>query len=70
MKTHLNVWGMTMRQGTIVAATLIAAPSSTKNNAGHGLTRLRGMAKNRCKVNVFASLTNLFLARRQLLAAT
>ena len=30
-------------------------------------TRLRGMAKNRCKVNVLAALTNLFLARRQLL---
>ncbi|SBO44711.1 IS5 family transposase [Cyanobium sp. NIES-981] len=31
-------------------------------------TRLRGMAKNRCKVNMIAALTNLFLARRQLLA--
>ena len=31
-------------------------------------TRLRGMVKNRCKVNVLAALTNLFLARRQLLA--
>lgn len=30
--------------------------------------RLRGMAKNRCKVNVLAALTNLFLARSQLLA--
>jgi len=27
------------------------------------------MAKNRCKVNVIAALTNLLLARRQLLAA-
>jgi IS5 family transposase len=27
-------------------------------------TRLRGMAKNRCKVHVIAALTNLFLARR------
>jgi transposase, IS5 family len=31
-------------------------------------TRLLGMVKNRCKVNVQAALTNLFLARRQLLA--
>jgi len=30
-------------------------------------TRLRGMAKNRCKVNVLAALTNLFLARHLLL---
>jgi hypothetical protein len=29
-------------------------------------TRLRGMAKNRCKVQVIAALTNLFLARRLL----
>ncbi|MCP9889142.1 hypothetical protein KBY96_14550 [Cyanobium sp. ATX 6A2] len=29
--------------------------------------RLRGMVKNRCKVNVLAALTNLFLARRHLL---
>jgi hypothetical protein len=31
-------------------------------------TRLRGMVKNRCKVNVLAALSNLFLARRQLVA--
>jgi IS5 family transposase len=31
-------------------------------------TKLRGMAKNRFKMNVLAALTNLFLARRQLLA--
>jgi len=30
-------------------------------------TGLRGMVKKRCKVNVLAALTNLFLARRQLL---
>lgn len=32
-------------------------------------TRLRSLAKNRCKINVMAALTNLFLARRRLLAA-
>ena len=34
VKAHLSAQGMTMRQGTIVDATLIAAPSSTKNKAG------------------------------------
>lgn len=31
VKAHLSAWGMTMRQSTIVDATLIDAPSSTKN---------------------------------------
>ncbi len=39
-----------------------------KQQFGFQKTRLRGMLKNRCKVNVLAALTNLFLARRQLLA--
>lgn len=34
VKAHLSARGMTMRQGTIVDATLIAAPSSTKNKSG------------------------------------
>ncbi len=34
VKAHLGERGMTMRQGTIVDAILIAAPCSTKNNAG------------------------------------
>jgi len=34
VKAHLSARGMTMRQGTNVDATLIAAPSSTKNNEG------------------------------------
>jgi IS5 family transposase len=34
VKAHLSERGMTMRHGTIVDATLIAAPSSTKNKAG------------------------------------
>jgi IS5 family transposase len=34
VNAHLSARGMTMRQGTIVDATLIAAPSSTKNNQG------------------------------------
>lgn len=41
-----------------------------KQQFGFKKTRLRGMAKNRCKVKVTAALTNLFLARRQLLVAT
>ena len=31
VKAHLNANGMAMKQGTIVDATIIAAPSSTKN---------------------------------------
>ena len=34
VKANLSALGMTMRQGTIVDATLMAAPSSTKNKAG------------------------------------
>ncbi len=34
VNAHLSARGMTMRQGTIVDATLIAAPSSTKNSEG------------------------------------
>ncbi len=33
VKAHLSAWGMTMRQGAIVDATLIAAPSSTFRRA-------------------------------------
>jgi IS5 family transposase len=34
VKEHLSARGMTMRQGTIVDATLITAPSFTKNKGG------------------------------------
>ena len=34
VKTHISATGMTMRKGTIVDATLISAPSSTKNKTG------------------------------------
>ena len=40
-----------------------------KKQFGFQKTKLRGIAKNRCKMNVLAALTNLFLARLQLLAA-
>jgi transposase, IS5 family len=33
-KTHISGRGMAMRQGTILEATLIAAPNSTKNRGG------------------------------------
>jgi IS5 family transposase len=39
-----------------------------KQQFGFQKTRLRGLAKNSCKINVLAALTNLFLARRKLLA--
>src|SRR6476469_3387074 len=34
VKTHLQTAGLLLRQGTIVDATIIAAPSSTKNSTG------------------------------------
>ena len=40
-----------------------------KQQFGFQKTRLRGLAKNRCKLSVLAALTNLFLARRRLLIA-
>jgi len=40
-----------------------------KKQFGFQKTRLRGLAKNRCKINVLAALSNLFQARHQLLAA-
>ena len=39
-----------------------------KQQFGFQKTRLRGLAKNRCKINVMAALTNLYLARGHLLA--
>jgi IS5 family transposase len=39
-----------------------------KHQFGFQKTCLRGLSKNRCKINVIAALTNLFLARRRLLA--
>ena len=41
----------------------------TKQQFGFQKTRLRGLAKNRCKINVLAALSNLYQARRQLLAS-
>jgi IS5 family transposase len=41
-----------------------------KRQFGFQKTRLRGMLKNRCKINVLAALTNLFMARHQLLCRT
>ena len=39
-----------------------------KQQFGVHKTRLRGMAKNRCKIHVLSALTNLFLARGKLFA--
>ena len=39
-----------------------------KQQFGFQKARLRGLAKSRCKINVLAALSNLFQARRQLLA--
>jgi IS5 family transposase len=40
-----------------------------KQQFGFQKTRLRGMLKNSCKVNVLAALSNLFMARRRLLSS-
>jgi IS5 family transposase len=40
-----------------------------KKQFGFQKSRLRGLAKNRCKINVMAALTNLYLTRGHLLAA-
>ena len=39
-----------------------------KQQFGFQKTKLRGMAKNHCKMMILAALTNLFLARNRLLA--
>ena len=39
-----------------------------KQQFGFQKTLLSGLAKNRCKANVLADLTNLFLARQKLIA--
>ena len=41
-----------------------------KGQFGFQKTRLRGMLKNSCKVNVLAALANLFIARHLLLCKT
>ena len=41
-----------------------------KRQFGFQKTRLRGMLKNRCKVNVLAALANLFKASHELLCRT
>jgi len=40
-----------------------------KQQVGFQKTRLRGLAKNRCKIHMLAALTNLFLAHRRLCIA-
>jgi IS5 family transposase len=41
-----------------------------KNHGGFQKTWLQGMVKNRCKVNVLATLTNPFLPLHRLLTTT
>ena len=41
-----------------------------KRQFGFQKTRLRGMIKNRCKLNVLAALANLFMTRHLLLRKT
>jgi IS5 family transposase len=39
VKAHVKANGMAMKQGTIIDATLIAAPSSTRTRRGRGILR-------------------------------
>jgi transposase, IS5 family len=52
VNTHFSARGMSMRQGTIVDATLIAAPSSTftraKPECARGTRTRRGSRMGRC----------------------
>ena len=41
-----------------------------KRQFGFQKIRLRGMVKNRCKVNVLAALSSLFIARGRMLCST
>jgi len=77
VKTHLKVNGMAMKQGTIVETAKAHIRAKVehpfrliKRQFGFQKTRLRGLLKNRCKVNVLAALSNLFMARRRLLCST
>ncbi len=45
VKRHLSARGMTMHKGTIVDATLIAAPSSTMNKEGRRDPEMRQTKK-------------------------
>ncbi|MDX4008561.1 IS5 family transposase [Pseudomonas aeruginosa] len=79
---YLGDRGLSLRQGTIVDATLIHAPSSTKNQDGkrdpemhrvikrqfgYVKVRFRGLAKNTAQLVTLFALSNLWMARRHLL---
>ena len=61
----LQAKGMLLRAGTAVDATLIAAPSSTNFTK----VRYRGLAKNTAQIGTLFALSDLWMARRQLMAA-
>ena len=62
--------GLLMRQGTIVDATIIAAPPSTKNKekSRHRKLRYRGLAKNTAQLLTLFALANLVIVKKTLLA--
>ena len=63
IKGHLADQGLLLREGTIVDATIIAAPPSTKNRAQ---AHYRGLAKNTAQLFSRFALANRVLARRLL----
>jgi transposase, IS5 family len=80
VQRHLAENGLKVATGTIVDATIISAPSSTKNAAkvehpigvikrvfGFAKVRYRGLKKNLNRLLVTSALANLHTARRHLL---
>ena len=71
---HLSERGLLMREGTIVDATIVAAPSSTKNrdrtrDPEMGSTKKGTAWHFGLKAHVGFALANLYLVRRPLRTA-
>jgi IS5 family transposase len=76
----LSEKGLSMKRGSIVDATLIAAPSSTKNQdkqrdpkmsqTKKGKVRYRGLKKNTGQIVTLFALSNLWMARHRLMPTT
>ena len=65
---YLSERGLLLSEGTIVDATIVQAPSSTKNRHlwGYRKVRYRGLAKNAAQIFTLFALANFYLARHEL----
>jgi len=61
----LHAKGLLLRSGTAVDATLISAPSSTKNDSVERDPEM-SLAKNTAQIVTLFTLSNLWMARRKL----